>query len=62
MKTTKQMAFHIKYKLISFHILYPNLEQWLPIEHSNSIQILYNLMEAEKYLESTFKQLFFSLL
>lgn len=50
MKTTiKQMAFHIKYKLIGFHILYPNLEQWLPIEHGNSIQILNNLMEVEKY-------------
>lgn len=60
MKTTiKQMAFHIKYKLIGFHILYSNLEQWFPIEHGNSIQILHNLMEVEKYLQSTFKQLFF---
>lgn len=49
MKTTiKQTIFHIKYTLMGFHILYPSLEQWLPIEHGNSIQILNNLMEVEK--------------
>lgn len=48
--------------LIGFHILYPNLEQWLSVEHGHLVQILNDLMEVEKYLESTFKQLFFPLL
>lgn len=36
--TIKQMVFHMKYKWIGFYILYPNLEQWLLIEHGNSFK------------------------